>query len=83
MGNKIFGIEIKTAQWVKGNDMVFYYDGVDEMVYLNATNKKLTKTLKEPQMVIYHAGETISLKDLRANASHKSKLAPTPLSKQG
>lgn len=78
MSKKIFGVELKTANWVKGDDMVMYLNGVDEIVRLDGTNKTATKTIKEPQMVVYHAGETRSLKDLRANAGLDSELAPAP-----
>lgn len=76
MSKKLFGVNIKTANWVKGGDMVLFMNGVDEVVHLDGTDKTATKTIKEPQMVVYHAGESISLKELRANCSHLRKLAP-------
>lgn len=72
---KMFGVQIKEADWVKDGDVVFWYNGVDELAKLDGTNKTATKTIKEAQMVVYHAGEVRSLKELRANGRLPSKLA--------
>lgn len=77
--SKIFGVEVKTVDWVKGNDVVMYMNGVDAIVTHDLTGKKATKTIKEPQMVVHHAGESMSLKELRANAKpRRARASPTP-----
>ena len=67
--DKPFGVNIVAKDWMPINDVAFIYDGIDNIVGLDGTNKEATYTVKEPKMVIVHAGRTRNLDKVRANSS--------------
>lgn len=57
----VFGVPIKTADWVPDGDALFIYNGVDNIVRNDATNKEARYEVKKPRMVILHTGVTPDL----------------------
>jgi len=58
--SSLYGVPIKTANWVKDGDAVFMMNGVDAIARLDGTDKEARYTIKQPKMVIYHKGRIFS-----------------------
>lgn len=61
----LFGVPIKTVEWMPDNTGVFIYNGVDNIVRLDGTDKEARYEIKKPQMVIMHTGEMLTLRGLK------------------
>lgn len=51
--SSLFGVPVKTVSWLPENKGLFVYNGVDQIVRLDGTNKEARYTTKQPKAVFF------------------------------